>query len=198
LPDDLGTVFISYTHDSPDHLRAVLSLSNRLRSEGIDCVLDQYESSPPEGWPQWTDREIKKAQFVLIICTEAYHRRMTGEETPGIGLGATWEGTLICTHIYSAGSRNTKFIPIVFDQEHVKYIPTPIQNTTRYCVSTDYEQLYSRLIGKPPADKPPLGKRKALPEREVKTDFDAPSSTPHRPYLAVLSHLGKRACPGRK
>ncbi len=54
-PDDLDAVFISYTHDSPEHLRAVFVLSERFRSEGINCVLDQYETSPPEGWPRWMD-----------------------------------------------------------------------------------------------------------------------------------------------
>lgn len=66
-PQDVGgTVFISYSHDSSDHVRAVLTLSNKLRSDGIDCVLDQYEACPPEGWPRWMDREINKAQFVLM------------------------------------------------------------------------------------------------------------------------------------
>jgi hypothetical protein len=121
-----GRVFISYTHDSEEHARVVLSLSNRLRSDGIDCVLDQYESSPPEGWPQWMDREIKKAQFVLMVCTEAYYRRVMGEEKPGIGHGIAWEGNLIYNHIYSAGSRNSKFIPIIFDPAHIIYIsPLP-------------------------------------------------------------------------
>ena len=109
------------------------------------------------------DREINKAQFVLMICTQAYYRRVMGEEKPGIGLGIAWEGSLIYNHIYASGSLNTKFIPVIFDQEHAKYIPTPIQGATRYCVSADYgygyEQLYSRLIGKPPTEKPPLGKR---------------------------------------
>jgi hypothetical protein len=179
LPDDLGTVFISYTHDSADHAQAVLSLSNSLRSEGIDCVLDQYEASPPEGWPQWMDREIKRAQFVLMVCTEAYYRRVMGEETPGIGLGIAWEGNLIYNHIYSSGSQNTKFIPLIFDPSHIKYIPTPTQGATRYCLRTPdgYKQLYGRLIGKPPAEKPPLGKRKALPQREVKSTFFGQSST---------------------
>jgi hypothetical protein len=136
LPDDLGTVFISYSHDSPDHAQTVLHLSNSLRSEGIDCILDQYESSPPEGWPQWMDREISKAQFVLMVCTEAYYRRVMGEEKPGEGLGIAWEGHLIYNHIYSAGSRNTKFIPIIFDTTHTKYIPTPAQGVTRYCINS--------------------------------------------------------------
>jgi len=42
-------VFISYSHDAPAHVDAVLALSNRLRAEGFDAVLDQYEASPPGG-----------------------------------------------------------------------------------------------------------------------------------------------------
>ena len=123
------------------------------------------------------DREINKAQFVLMVCTEAYYRRVMGKEILGIGLGIAWEGTLIYNHIYNASSRNTKFIPVVFDAAYVKYIPTPAQGATRYCLRTpdDYEQLYSRLIGKPPAERPPLGKREALPQRKVRTTFFGPS-----------------------
>jgi hypothetical protein len=48
-----STVFISYSHDSPDHETKVLALANRLRADGIDAVLDQYEDFPPEGWELW-------------------------------------------------------------------------------------------------------------------------------------------------
>jgi hypothetical protein len=181
-----STVFISYSHDSSDHVKAVLTLSNRLRSDGVDCVLDQYEACPPEGWPRWMDREINKAQFVLMICTETYYRRVMGNERPGVGLGIAWEGSLIYNYIYAAGSLNTKFIPVIFLPEHATFIPTPAQGATRYCLNTNdgYEQLYNRLIGRPPAEKPPLGKRKQpLPEREVKTDLTALLTMPIDPAL---------------
>jgi SEFIR domain len=186
LPDDLGTVFISYTQDSPEHADKVLALSNKLRDDGIDCVIDQYELSPPEGWPLWMDREIKKAKFVLMICTAAYLRRVNGDEEPGIGLGIAWEGNLICNHIYNTASRNTKFIPVVFDAAHAIYVPTPIQGVTRYNLGAPdgYERLYSRLIGKPLAEKPPLGKRKSLPQLAVRTTFSYSSST-----VATLTKL---------
>jgi len=45
-------VFISYSHDSREHMDRVLELSNRLRADGIDCHIDQYEMSLPEGWPR--------------------------------------------------------------------------------------------------------------------------------------------------
>ena len=85
-------VFISYSHDSPEHMDRVLDLANRLRSEGIDAELDRYEDAPPEGWPRWCDRKIQEAQFVLVVCTETYLRRFEGADQPGQGLGAKWEG----------------------------------------------------------------------------------------------------------
>ncbi len=63
-------VFISYTHDTPEHEDRVWELSERLRGDGIDCRLDQQEESPAEGWPRWCRNRIKEARFVLVVCTE--------------------------------------------------------------------------------------------------------------------------------
>lgn len=170
--DELGKVFISYSHDSVEHVQRVLDLSNKLRSEGIDCVLDQYESSPPEGWPRWMDRNIRNSQYVLAICTEQYFRRVMGDEEDGKGLGAKWEGSLIYQHIYNAGAINERFIPVIFSDIDRKYIPIPLQGSTYYCLDTQqgYDDLYWRLLGKAKVEKPKLGKLRPLPEKPVKTD----------------------------
>ncbi|HEY9820529.1 MAG TPA: SEFIR domain-containing protein, partial [Candidatus Sericytochromatia bacterium] len=39
------TVFISYSRDSREHKDRVLNLADRLRDDGIDCNIDQYEIS---------------------------------------------------------------------------------------------------------------------------------------------------------
>lgn len=91
-------VFISYSHDSIEHVQRVLDLSNRLRSEGVDCVLDQYETSPPEGWPRWMDKKIRNSKYVVMICTEPYFRRVMGEEQEGKGLGVSLSNFLCVRH----------------------------------------------------------------------------------------------------
>jgi SEFIR domain len=63
---DHPRVFISYSHDSREHIDRVLALSNRLRADGIDCHIDQYEESPSEGWPRWMVNQIEDASFVLV------------------------------------------------------------------------------------------------------------------------------------
>src|SRR5262249_28317808 len=63
-------VFINYSHDSPGHADRVLALAARLRAEGIDCHLDQYETSPPEGWPRRSENQVD-ARLRSVTCTKA-------------------------------------------------------------------------------------------------------------------------------
>ena len=76
-------VFISYSHDSPEHAERVLTLSDRLRQDGIDSHIDQYEVSPPKGWPRWMVNKVEWADFVLVVCTETYQQRFKGKAPAG-------------------------------------------------------------------------------------------------------------------
>jgi tetratricopeptide (TPR) repeat protein len=181
-------VFISYTHDSVEHMDRVLALSNRLRSEGIDCRIDQYEQSPAEGWPRWCERQVEKSDFVLVACTETYLRRFKGEEAAGIGLGGTWEGHIITQELYNAQGKNSKFIPIIFRREDAAQIPVILQGATRYAVADQYELLYRQLTHQPLVTMPPLGSMKPmparaelppLPELERRKDFLQPWTVPY-------------------
>ena len=80
-------VFISYSHDSPEHCDRVLALAQRLRHDGIDAWVDQFEESPGQGWPLWCVRQILDARYVLLICTELYRKRFLSLEEFGKGRG---------------------------------------------------------------------------------------------------------------
>ena len=64
--------FISYSHDFEEHAARVLRLANDLRRDGIEAILDQYITSPPEGWPRWMDSHVRDDDFVVMVCTETY------------------------------------------------------------------------------------------------------------------------------
>ena len=70
-------------------------LSDRLRQDGIDSHIDQYEVSPPEGWPRWMLKRVKWADLVLVVCTATYNQRLTGEAPVGQGKGVKWEGAIL-------------------------------------------------------------------------------------------------------
>lgn len=181
-------VFISYSHDSLEHSDRVRELSDRLRADGIDCILDQYEVSPPEGWPRWMDNQISEADFVVMICTKTYYLRVMGKEKPGAGLGVRWEGNLIYQHIYDAETVNTKFIPVLLESGDIADIPKPWRGVARYLAHTEegYVDLYRRLTDQPEHQKPVLGNVRDLggvqklqslaPKKQVQ-DFFATSLT---------------------
>jgi tetratricopeptide (TPR) repeat protein len=169
----MGTIFISYSHDSQEHVDRVLALANRLRKDGLDCVLDQYENSPSEGWPKWMDRHLKTSEYVIIICTETYGKRVMDGESPGKGKGVKWESTLTYQYIYDSDSKNTRFIPVVFDPGDCQYIPTILKGANNYCVNTQegYDDLYRRLTSQPGIEKPELGTKRTLPPKKITGDF---------------------------
>lgn len=155
-------VFISYSHDSTEHTRRVRQLSDRLRVGGVDCRIDQYEIAPPEGWRQWMDRQLAWADYVLTVCTETYHRRVRGDEEPGRGLGAAYEGSILLELLYAAGMRNGRTIPVLFRGAGTEDVPIPLRQYTRYRLWNEYEDLYRHLTGQARFVPPKLGQVQQL------------------------------------
>jgi hypothetical protein len=160
-------VFISYSHDTVEHQERVLGLADRLRTDGIDAEIDQYNTAPPEGWPLWCEQQITAADVVLMICTETYQRRVSGNEERGQGLGVVWEARIIRQLLYDAGAISDKFVPVLFFDASPEQIPTPIKGCTYYVVDTEngYEDLYRRLTGQQSLVRPALGRIRSLPPR---------------------------------
>ncbi|MES2671114.1 MAG: SEFIR domain-containing protein [Pseudomonadota bacterium] len=161
------SIFISYSHDSDEHRQRVLGLSERLRADGIETILDRYveRGSPPEGWPRWMQDALDKATHVVCVCTETYHRRFRGREVPGKGKGVDWEGALVTQSLYDARSISTKFIPVLFARTDEPYVPEPLRGQTFYVMDSDasYEALYDALLNQSGVVPGPVGTPKRKP-----------------------------------
>jgi len=178
------SVFISYSHDSPEHEGRVLSLSNRLRADGVEATLDQYESAPDDGWPLWMEQQIREAHFVLVICTATYLRRVERREDPDKGQGVIWEINSIYNRLYSEKLVSDKFIPVLLEGASPDDIPVPLQGFTHYRADTEngYEGLFRRVTNQRAVSKPALGQLKSVPTREK-----GPNSLPNVFSLEQLS-----------
>jgi len=179
-------VFISYSHESPEHLNRVLAFSNRLRKEGVDCYIDQYEQWPAEGWPTWCDKQIDRAEFVLVACTQAYLRRFQKEEVPGTGKGVTWEGHIITQDLYDGQGKNTKFIPITFSPADAEFVPKPLKSYPRYGLFDDYDSLYRLLTHQPLVAVPALGDVVRMPPGGVSFAVGIEAARDSLPELPAL------------
>ncbi|MCH4021008.1 MAG: toll/interleukin-1 receptor domain-containing protein [Erysipelotrichaceae bacterium] len=166
--DQHPKVFISYSHQSEDYQKQVLDFSNRLRADGIDAEIDQYEEAPSEGWPRWMENKLRWADYVIILMSKSYYDRFYD---PNLGKGVHWEVNIIYNQLYSNNSKTNKFIPAFFESNDEKYILEPLRGFTYYNIEEDYHKLYNRLRGFSSVEKPPLGKLKPLNEKKPKTMF---------------------------
>jgi tetratricopeptide (TPR) repeat protein len=168
MPPVPPKIFVSYSHDSPQHKERVLGFAQRLREDGIDAQIDQFvRGRPLEGWPRWMLDKLDWADFVLLFCTETYHRRFRGHEQPDIGKGADWEGQLITSEIYQAKSRTSKFVPVVFRFQDKEFIPEFISDQFYLLDSEEhYLELYRLLTGRSGVAPLELGFLKELPKIE--------------------------------
>jgi tetratricopeptide (TPR) repeat protein len=114
-------VFLSYSHDSEEHSARVLALTQRLRRDGVDAHLDQFDPRPREGWPHWCARQILDADFVVLVCTATYRDRFFGYERPGIGRGVRWEAKIIKNILYR--ERQIELLPVIFDPDDQPFVP---------------------------------------------------------------------------
>jgi SEFIR domain-containing protein len=158
-------VFISYSHDSVEHRQRVLRFSERLRAAGIDARIDQYSPWPAEGWPRWMENHLREADFVLMVCTETYHRRVTGQEDSEVGRGVCWEANLIYNDLYVNKVFNVKYAPVLFGDDDLEFVPPILQGHTLFPVDTEhgYLNLYRFLTNQPEVEPGQLGPRKVLP-----------------------------------
>jgi tetratricopeptide (TPR) repeat protein len=192
-------VFISYSHDSPEHSRRVLALSNKLRAMGVDVELDQYHTRPSQGWPQWCEEKLRptNSKFVLLICTETYRNRVDNEVPADEGRGVYWEGSVINNYLYREKA-NERFIPVLLGDESDESIPIRLQGFAKFRVKAfelsdaGFEALYRELTVQPAVLKPALGERVALgtkapapmqvagplPEKAALTTFEPPAPPP--------------------
>ena len=176
------TVFISYSHDSEKHRDQVLGLSESLRADGVNTILDRYvNGSPPEGWPRWMMNGLNQAKHVLCVCTESYHRRFLGQEVPGVGKGVDWEGALISQALYDARSYSNRFIPVILKPSDKIHIPAPLGGQSFYCLDSKagYQSLYDALLDQAGVEPGPIGslKRKPRPQgRPLVFDNQSPAA----------------------
>jgi tetratricopeptide (TPR) repeat protein len=198
---DNPRVFISYSHDSPEHAQRVLAFSERLRDDGIDAQVDQYvNGAPDEGWPRWMLNELDKAEFVLVVCTETYYRRFRGHEQPGTGNGVDWEGALITLDVYKNRSRTMKFVPVLFDSTDERYIPDPLGSVTHYILDSEpaYQRLKRFLLGRAGVQPRPVGKVQREEPKHVEPlafPAESPSGGAERPTIS--SGLPQKIAPTR-
>ncbi|MBS0149353.1 MAG: TIR and AAA domain-containing protein [Nitrospira sp.] len=118
-------VFISYTHESPEHKARVHGLAEYLRECGVTVVLDRdcLPGGPDEGWDKWSEKQAQQSDVVLLVFSASYRRCWDGEQPPGVRLGASHETRVLYRRIYNAGQQIQFCRVVVVNEADKTHIP---------------------------------------------------------------------------
>ena len=145
----MASVFVSYAHSNDQHRQRVRSFVAHLRAQNLQVVVDtdvRSPAGPSEGWPRWMENQVENADWVLLFIDETYRRRFDGREDPDKGRGVTWEGCIISNRLYSASTKNTKFIPVLADEADWNLLPSVISGATFYRIPQQQQALSEAIL----------------------------------------------------
>lgn len=149
-------VFVSYSWDSEDHKAWVKELCTRLRADGVDVRLDQWEVVPGDQLPSFMERSIRDSRFVIIVCTPRYKEK-SHSRSGGVG----YEDNIITAEV-AATQNERKFIPVLASGEWQEAAPSWVLGKSYVDLRGDglpqprYEDLLITLHGTR-EPRPPLG-----------------------------------------
>ena len=151
-------VFISYSHDSDEHKNWVLQLATRLRSNGVDILLDSWNTRLGSDLASFMERGLSKSQRVICICSDNYVKK--ANEGKG---GAGYEKQIITAELLK--DQNTEWIiPLIVNNTSKNKVPIFLGGR-KYISFEDallfenkYEELLRDLLDEPVFPIPPLGK----------------------------------------
>lgn len=190
--DEIPTVFISYSHDSHSHKKWVSSISSKLVENGIDVILDQWDLSLGDDVPKFMEHSVRKADRVLMICTEQYVKK-ADEGQGGVGYEA-----MIVTGELIRDLGTSKFIPVVRQKVSTPTLPKSV--STRFYVNfsegENFEEQFDILLRElhqmPMETKPPLGKNPfALKPSGMETPPEINISTEITNITEKLNDIGE-------
>ena len=148
-------VFVSYSHDSPDHKKWVMEIATKLINNGVDVILDQWELKAGADIALFMERYIKDSDYVLMICTEKY------VEKANAGKGGVGYERMIITADLIKDIDSTKFIPII-KQAGTHKVPAFLgtklfTNISGKDFEFNYDELVRTIHGTPLYEKPNIG-----------------------------------------
>jgi hypothetical protein len=178
-------VFLSYSHDDDVHKGRVHALADRLRSDpDLKIVLDRDTGpgGPDEGWPAWSERQVRDSDRVLIACSRQYALRYEGKgDNSDRGRGTVIEARAIQQFLYDAKGRNARFRVVVFDPADADHIPHQLRGYHYFKLDDDssYDDMVAWLKASARAAEAPAPEGLLWPKPDLEYKLALADRGPH-------------------
>jgi hypothetical protein len=166
--------FLSYAWESEEHRNWVRDFATRLRTDGVDVTLDQWEVQPGDQLAAFMERAVRENDYIVIVCTPTYAER-SNERRGGVG----YEGDIMTAEVLN-DQNHRKFIPVYRSGATWEAAsPTWLRGKYRIDLRGNpynqerYEDLLTTLHGLRPA-APPIGTRPAALAQRAEAQMTPP------------------------
>jgi hypothetical protein len=186
--------FISYAWEDRQHKQWIKEIAVKLRLDGVELLLDQWELAPGDELAEFMERAVKNSDAVLIVCTPTYKTK-SDKRTGGVG----YEGSIISAELVT-GTARRKFIPILRKGEWSDAAPSWLLGSVYLdfrgegtAVEDVYGELLETLHGRretpPPVGSPPLPKHHSEGRDISSEDQSLDASLGSSQYPFVLTKM---------
>lgn len=169
-------VFISYAHDSPEHVAAVRRLWSQLRAFGIDARIDLLHAETRRDWTHWLREEFEQADVLLVVASPLYAAQY--QEGDKSGVRAVTSYAAVISELVYAGSSSAgdpELVTFSLPGRSYDEVPPTLATASQHSFAVDdlsasqLEPLI-RFLVKQPYEVSQLGRAPLLPPREPLLD----------------------------
>jgi len=164
------TVFVSWAHSNDAWSSAeakawqaeVADFSATLVQLGVDADVDLFHLDEPMDWTRFGPRRIQESDMTVVVISEAWSQRWSGDNDPRVGAGAAAEAdTLKGLFARNQAEWQRRLAIVLFPGTADAVVPPDLDRVARLYVDLsepDSVEAVVRLItGQPRYPKPSLG-----------------------------------------
>jgi hypothetical protein len=190
-------VFLSYAWESDEYKLWVKQLAVRLRADGVNARLDEWDLPKNGNIPEFMNREVREADWVLVVCSPGYQQRVRDTEDGKRVSGDGWEIRLLSSNIFVTNTN--KILAVLARGRWQDAAPDSLRGQLYFDLSEpqtfekNYRALLTAITGT--AEKaPPVGSPPASETEETVEPLRGPATTPRsvlaKPQARWLTFIG--------
>lgn len=156
-------VFVTYEADNDKHVNEIINFVALLRHNGFDTHIDIFEQQFRSiSKIDFMERYLSEKEYlIIIIISPKYYETVTaspvGLENDERTFNTVYIHKQLQNEFIQNGSKNFRFIPIVFPGAKKCHVPNWLQNTHVYGWPRDRDDILRRLMRVEKYNPPPIG-----------------------------------------
>lgn len=156
-------VFVTYEADNDKHVNEIINFVALLRHNGFDTHIDLFEQQFRSiSKIDFMERYLSEKEYlIIIIISPKYYETVTaspvGLENDERTFNTVYIHKQLQNEFIQNGSKNFRFIPILFPGAKKCHVPNWLQNTHVYGWPRDRDDILRRLMRVEKYNPPPIG-----------------------------------------